>query len=241
MEQDQDTESDKEVDVYVHHASRTPHPRRTSVRTLTVVFLFVAATLILSGCPMPDGNPPPADKTDQTDSGSNDAGGDDTAPAPDPESSVLSPGGTTALETGPVRIEIEEIYWVELKDYYVPLDRAVGIDIRITNLTDSRVDYSGMYTWGVMVTDEGEQIESAEWIGAANTKYFSGTAIAAGAFIRDTISFDELPADSSPTSFEVKAEPPIDGTEAFEIHFQLQDVGEKAPTSLGAVDAASGA
>ncbi|MFP4484612.1 MAG: hypothetical protein ACLFO1_07120 [Spirochaetaceae bacterium] len=225
--------------MYVHHPTRTPRPRGTCAAILTAVFLLAAAALLLSGCPMPEGEPPGDTATDSTAPDPDPDDGTDTDPEPDPP--VLSPGETTTLETGPVRIEVTDIYWLELQDYYVPLDRSVAIDIRITNLTDSRVDYSGMYSWGVMISSEGEQIETTEWIGAANAQYFNGTGIAAGAFIRDTISFDELPTDSNPDRFEVKAEPPIDGTEAFEIHFDVGEVGEKAPTSSGKVDAVSGA
>ena len=53
--------------------------------------------------------------------------------------------------------------------------------MRITNLSDSRVDYDGLYSWGVMATSEGEQIESTEWLGAANTQYFDGTGSDPGA------------------------------------------------------------
>ena len=53
--------------------------------------------------------------------------------------------------------------------------------MRITNLSDSRVDYDGLYSWGVMATSEGQQIESTEWLGAANTQYFDGTGSDPGA------------------------------------------------------------
>ena len=207
-----------EVDAYVHPTQRAPGSRLRGPVALSAVVLLAAAALLLSGCPMPEGEPPGDDGTG--------SGGETTTPQPDPP--VLSPGGTTVLETGGVRIDLKDIYWVALEDYYVQPDRAVAIDLRITNLSDSRVDYDGLYGWGVMVTSEGEQIESVEWIGAANTQYFDGATITAGAFIRDTISFDELPADSNPESFQVKAEPPIDGAEEFEIHFDVGEVGEKA-------------
>jgi hypothetical protein len=169
-----------EGDVYVHPTQRAPGSRLRSPAAVTAVVLLAAAALLLSGCPMPEGEPP-ADTGDETETGT----GDETTTAqPDPP--VLSPGGTTVLETGGVRIDLKDIYWVALEDYYVQPDRAVAIDLRITNLSDSRVDYDGLYGWGVMITSEGEQIESVEWIGAANTQYFDGTTITAGAFIRDT-------------------------------------------------------
>ena len=207
-----------EGDVYVHPTQRAPGSRLRGPASLTAMVVLAAAALLLSGFPMPEGEPPGDDDTGN--------GGETTTPQPDPP--VLSPGGTTVLETGGVRIDLKDIYWVALEDYYVQPDRAVAIDLRITNLSDSRVDYDGLYGWGVMITSEGEQIESVEWIGAANTQYFDGATITAGAFIRDTISFDELPADSNPESFQVKAEPPIDGAEEFEIHFDVGEVGEKA-------------
>ena len=223
--------------MHTHQSRRLPSSPLGGPAALAAVFLLASAAVLLSGCPMPGDNPPADSGSDSTAPDPDGDGGSADDPAADPP--VLSPGETTRVETGDVRIDLQEIYWVELDEIYVPLDRAVAIDIRVTNLTDSRVEYSGMYSWGVMITSEGEQIETTEWIGAANTQYFSGTGIAAEAFIRDTISFDELPSDSSPTSFEVKAQPPIDGSQAFEIHFQLEEVGGGASGGPGAVHAAS--
>jgi len=219
----------KEVDVYVHHIPRMPGSPLRARRIPTLVFLLGAVVVLLAGCSMP-GRSAPADGGDSADTPSADSTDDDSTPDQDWDAvtPVLSPNETTGVETGPVRIEIQEIYWLELDDYYTPLNNSVAIDVRVTNLSDRAVDYSGMYSWGVMVTDEGEQIETTEWFGAANAQYFDGYTIAAGAFIRDTISFDELPADSNPESFQFKADPPFDGAQEFEVHFEVGEVGTKS-------------
>ena len=179
--------------------------------------LVVLIVLLSAGC----SNVLGSDDDDEHDNG----GGTDNGST----TTILSPGGETTIATGGVRIDLEQIYWVELDEAFVQPEDAIAIDLKLTNTTASEIEYLGIYSWGVMVTDAGEQIETIEYLMATNTEYFDGQFIVSGAFIRDTISFDEIAESSDPSSFRVLADPPIEGAEEFEIHFDYEDVETKPP------------
>ena len=106
-----------------------------------------------------------------------------------------------------VLVTFVEAFWLEYDPIYVPLENAIGIEVRITNNLSHSVNYSIIFPWGALIDNNGNQIDNVMYFSLVNATTFNGSSILPGATITDTITFDEY--SGSPSSFVFMGEPPI--------------------------------